>query len=211
MADPIGDGRCRADRLKRSGQVGPGRSCISIVLLAWSMCLACNGAPDVGPLNPPPSEAPAENYSGFEAQLNHPFTFGLIFIRNYGGDAVVLDGVELIDKTPGIELVGLLAADITGDRQTWSSDDNYPPLHPADLEELQGFHVRPQAAQAVQILLGIELTRAGKHGFRAVAILYHRGEEHFRYTYPSGVAACSESFYASHPNETCNARLLFAS
>jgi hypothetical protein len=100
----------------------------------------------------------------------------------------------------------LRAADITSDRHTWSSDEDFPPQRPRDQENLPGFEMRPNGAQVVQILLGIQLSRPGQHGFRSVAVLYHVGNRDYRYVYPSGVSACSQS---SAPITECDAQRLF--
>ena len=120
------------------------RTCLAAAFA--SACLSsCRGPSQAGPLEPPAAEAPAQNYSGFKAEIGRPFTFGLIFVKNYGDREAVLEGVQLVEKTPGIELVGQLAADITDDHHTWSSDEKFPPAHPAHQLALSGMQIDPDA------------------------------------------------------------------
>jgi hypothetical protein len=193
------------------GPAGPRSRRVLTGLLLICLFSCDKGEVGGGPLLPPANEAPVQSYSGFRLKLDHAITFGLVFVKNHGSEDVVLDGVELVGKTPGLELVGVLVADITGDRHTWSSDDNFPPARPRDQHAARGFTLRPDAMQAAQLLLGIKLTRPGQEGFRAVAVLYHVGDQRYRYTYPSGAAACSRSFYVANPSSSCDATRLFPS
>ena len=201
----------RRESTRRNGAAGrlPSLTCLAVVLLC-STGVGCRSEPPAGPLEPPTGEAPYENYSGFREVVGHTFTFGLIFIRNYGSEAAVLDDVELVGSTGGIELVDALAADITGDRRTWSSDEDFTPIHPDGQRPLEGFRVLPGEAQDVQILLGVQLTENGQHGFRSVAIQYQVRSEEYRYTFPSGVVVCSPSFYESSGRK-CDPATLFGS
>ncbi len=177
-------------------RVGQVRTRAAGLLVLLVLTIGCHGANVEGPLQPPSSRAPAANVSGFREALGHAWTFGMLFpIRNYGRATAVLDDAVLVDSTGGVDIVGMLAADITGQHHTWSGDDVFPPRHPSGQLPLQGFEIRPFAAQAVQVLLGLRLTREGLHGFRAVAILYHVGGRHYRYVFPSGAYACTPATF----------------
>jgi hypothetical protein len=151
----------------------------------------------------------ATNISSFRASLGEPFTFSLLFVRNYGDEPAVLDDVELVGASSGIRLVGTRAADITGDRRTWSGDDVFPPHRPPDQLPLSAFEIAGDAAQDAQLILGVEMTEEGQHGFEGVAVLYHAGDDRYRYVIPSGAVACSESYFEERDRKTCNPDDLF--
>jgi hypothetical protein len=173
------------------------------------LLVGCGRDPAPGPLEPPPEERDAENISTFHVDVGHRFTFGLLFIRNHGDQPAVLDSVELVDSSGGIEVDGMRVADITGDRRTWSSADDFPPRRPAEQRPLAAFEVAPSETVDVQLLLGLNLTEDGQHGFRGVAVLCHVGENAFRYEIPSGVVACSPSYFEQTGRRTCFAGDLF--
>ncbi len=168
-----------------------------------SLMVGCGGGPDPGPFEPPAASAHSQNYSGFHATIGHPFTFGIIFVENYGPDAAVLDSVQLVNATTGVEVTGVLAADITDEHHNWLTSDNFPPKRPEGTRPLAGFPVAPAAAQSVQILVGIELTDDQVAGFDQIAVDYHVGDHAYRYVMPSGAVLCPPSYYESTGRKTC--------
>jgi hypothetical protein len=170
---------------------------------------SCEHDPAPGPLAPPKEERVAENISGFRAEVGESFTFGLLFIKNYGDHPAVLDGVELVDPSEGIELGGSRVVDVTGDHRTWSSSETFPPKRPVGQQALDGFKIAPNEEVVIQVLLEVELTEQGRHGFREVAVLYRVGEEEFRYEIASGVVACTPGYYEESGRKSCRAEGLF--
>jgi hypothetical protein len=190
------------------GRSRPLRALLARLALALFVSLSlaiCDREPGPGPLEPPPDARVLDNLSGFRAIVGRAFTFGLLFIENHGDEVAILDGVELIDPTEGIQLVGARVADVTG-RPRRSGDDTFPPGRPGGQRPLAGYRVAPGGTNEVQLLLGVRLIAEGQHGFRAVAALYHVGENSFRYVIASGLVACSPSFYEERDRRSCLAR-----
>ena len=145
---------------------------------------------------------------GWPVVPGHPISFSDIEVVNTGAEAAVLEGVELLDAEPGLQLVGTLAAEHVGDTYVASFED-FPP--DADeygpetfrlpiLQELEGYSVRPQPGAVLedtnthgtQLHIGLEIVAPRtKLSFESVRILYRVGERRYALIVPYAVSLCT--------------------
>ncbi len=143
------------------------------------------------------------------ADVGRPFTFSDVVMRNFGDYPIVVDGVSLVESTPGIKIVGLLAARTP---PNWiSGDADYPPPFSFPMRPLKGYVIPPgenASHKSVLVIMGLEVSRNGVSGFSAVRIHYHVGSTRFEYIEAYGLAACAPSSkYSQGEHPDCHARL----
>jgi hypothetical protein len=125
------------------------------------------------------------------AALGAPVSFGLLSLTNRGSAPAVVETIELVEPTPGIELVQALVGGPTGigllNGLPRRDPDN--PLRP-----VRGFAV-PRADPATdrlhQVILVLRTTRYGRSWFSRIAVDYRVGASPYRAVFEEGVALCS--------------------
>ncbi len=163
---------------------------VCVLLLA----VACGDAePTPGPLAPvEPLAGQAGGFRVPEARIGHPFTFAEVFVTNSGSKPATLVGIELMEPTEGISLVGSEVAIRQGDGPySPGGYERFPPETDFPTDSLKGFQLPPSdGTSGLQLLIGL-MIEPGVQTFRGVAIEYMvDGVEH-RYVFPYAVAACS--------------------
>ena len=145
---------------------------------------------------------------GVFAHVHKSFTFSDIVLHNCGSEAVILEGIALSGRDAHLRLVGIEVAQISGGVIVRSGDKTFPPDFGYPTQPLRGFKMPAtapgSAPMGVQLILGLEETRLGKHSFGSVDVLYHTDEQRYEYTVPYSLVACSPfETYARHP-ESCS-------
>lgn len=162
---------------------------LALLLVAVSVSGCGGGKLEPGPLQPPEPENATGG--GFTLPVGHAFTANTFYLHNYGDRPAVLDGVDLIGSTGGIELVGAL---VSLQDPRFSGDGNFPPSFGINMSPLRGFTIPPDrtlGTRGVAVFLGLRQTRVGVEWFTAVGIRYHVGTRGYRYVVPYAVAVCT--------------------
>ncbi len=171
----------------RTVQGGIGGLALLLVALSASGC--GSGTLESGPLKPP--EPVNATGGGFTLPVGHAFTANTFHLHNYGDQPAVLDGVDLIGSTGGIELVGAL---VSLQDSRFSGDGTFPPSFGINMSPLRGFAIPPDqelGTRDVAVFLGLREKRVGVEWFTAVGIRYHVGARRYRYVFPYAVAICT--------------------
>jgi hypothetical protein len=162
---------------------------LALLLTAVSVSGCGGGKLEPGPLQPPnPVNATG---GGFTLPVGHAFTANTFYLHNYGNRPAVLDGVDLIGSTGGIELVGAL---VSFQDSRLDGSVNFPPRYGINMSPLRGFAIPPDrtlGTRSVAVFLGVRETRVGVEWFTAVGIRYHVGTRRYRYVVPYAVAVCT--------------------
>jgi len=132
----------------------------------------------------------------FPVDVHRPFTYGLLLLRNRGRAPAVLERVRPGELTPGMRLVGAVVVPVA--RNPWHvTADDHARFPPANLvgrvRALAGYAVAPTRGpgDALEVLLGFVLTRAGRFGFRDLAVEYRVGERRYRAVFPYRLRVCA--------------------
>ena len=165
-----------------------------------------------GPLAPPPGRTSI----GLPVPINMPFSDGLLVAKNNGDKLAILDRASFVRPDSGLKYLGAYVVSrplrcqkvrrIPAPRvclfYTWK--DKRRRVHtsrrsavgfiggfrlPRDGHAVKGFKVAPGAE--VVVVLGIAVTRPGRHRFEALALDYHVGHSPFRDIYPSSGQLCA--------------------
>jgi hypothetical protein len=118
-------------------------------------------------------------------------SFGVIYVRNHGDSVATLDGVRLLEPSPGIRLQGmeLVEPDGTGVPAT---ERGWPPKHPGGtVRRVRGYRLPPAGGdrRAVAVLLGVA---AGERStmFRGAVVSYHVGDKAYEAVYRERLRLC---------------------
>jgi hypothetical protein len=140
-----------------------------------------------GPLEPPASL----HYWG----LGHPvdvgerLSYGLLFLRNRSRRTATLEGVDAVEATPGMRIVGGYAQPID-DGPGVGLGAGFPPTPSGTIHAaVRGFAVRP--GDEVRIVLGVVVDRTGRQQFLRLRLRYRVGSHGFASTWPLGLRLCA--------------------
>jgi hypothetical protein len=154
-----------------------------VSLVAVALALRAGGSSvESGPLVPP-GDSEAKASIGVPIPMNKPFSFGLLVVENTSDSAVVLDQAELVRAGAGIELLGAYGA------PEGSVHIGFLPGYNPRGRHLRGMTVAPHAQ--VQVVLGMEVVKRGRHRFEAVALNYHGDGTAYRRSYSLSGRLCS--------------------
>ena len=133
---------------------------------------------------------------GFPVDPRRQFTYGLLLLRNEGGEPAVLDAVAPLELTPGMRVAGAYVVRTEDNPWNVTADDHehFPPPNIADVvRPLRGYAVAParRKTDTVEVILGLEVARAGTYGFRGLAVDYHVGETAYRATFQHRLRVCA--------------------
>jgi hypothetical protein len=160
------------------------------VLLASVIAAGCT--PSQGPVGNPHS-----NLLAFSVPADKPFTYGLAIVWNKGETPAVLESVEMIEATPGFEVVKQKVAGETR-KFSISGERTYPPRQPRELEPLSGYVLQPEAAGKAgklggELILKLRTAGPGIYRFRGLRLTYRVGSERYSAVIPHELRACAIS------------------
>ena len=124
-------------------------------------------------------------------------TWGAETLANHGHEEVVLDRIEFLDRTPGLELIGPLVMHVRTapgvSALATGMIRQYPPPHEgATLHTVRGFRIAPHRSwkDDVELLIGFRAHRAGVSSYRAFEVHYHVGDKSYVARFPDPLAVC---------------------
>ena len=186
-----------------------------VILVSAAACTYSatrSGSNKSGPLAPSPGEASI----GLPVQIGKPFSDGMLVANNHGSKPAVLDRASFVRPDSGLEYLGAYVVSMP--RRCWKVrrlpaphiclfyrwKDKRGAVHssrrssagflagfgmPRDGHALSGFTVVPGAG--VVVVLGVKVTKPGRHRFEALALDYHVGRDAFRDIYASSGRLCA--------------------
>lgn len=124
-------------------------------------------------------------------------TYGAETLANHGREDVVLDRIDFLDRTPGLEIIGPLAMHVRTAQGVPALATGmirqYPPPHEgATLHPVRGFRIAPRRSwrDDVELLIGFRAHRAGVSSYRAFEVHYHVGDKRYVARFPDPLAVC---------------------
>jgi len=124
-------------------------------------------------------------------------TWGAETLANHGHEEVVLDRIEFLDRTPGLELIGPLVMHVRTapgvSALATGMIRQYPPPHEgATLHTVRGFRIAPHRSwkDDVELLIGFRAHRAAVSSYRAFEVHYHVGDKRYVARFPDPLAVC---------------------
>jgi hypothetical protein len=187
---------------------------VTLALLVAASAAACSHGESgkSGSLAPPPGK----DSIGVPVQIGKAFSDGMLAARNHGSEPAVLDRASFVRPDSGLEYLGAYVLSMP--LRCWSVrrmpaphvclfytwKDKRGAVHssrrssggfvagfgkPRDGHALSGFTVVPGAG--VVVVLGIKVTKPGRHRFEALALDYHVGGKAFRDIYSSSGQLCA--------------------
>jgi hypothetical protein len=124
-------------------------------------------------------------------------TYGAETLENHGHEDVVLDRIEFLDRTPGLEIIGPLVMHVRTapgvPALATGMIRQYPPPHEgATLHRVSGFRIAPHRSwkNDVELLIGFRAHRAGVSSYRAFEVRYHVGDTRYVARFPDPLAVC---------------------
>jgi len=125
-------------------------------------------------------------------------TYGAETLANRGREAVVLDRIAFLDRTPGLELVGPLVMHVRTKPGVPALATGfirqYPPPHEgATLHRVAGFRISPHRSwkDDAELLIGFRAHRTGALSYRGFELHYHVGNTRYVATYPDPLTVCA--------------------
>ena len=124
-------------------------------------------------------------------------TYGVETLTNHGNEAVVLDEIAFLGRTPGLEIIGPLVMHVRTTPGVPALATGlirqYPPPHKgATLHPIAGFRIDPHRSwkDDVELLIGFRAHRTGKLMYRAFELRYHAGKRRYIVRYPDPLVVC---------------------
>lgn len=186
----------------------------TLVLVVLVSAAACShgetrGANETGPLGPPPGKASI----GVPVQIGKPFSDGMLVAKNHGSKPAVLDRASFVRPDSGLEYLGAYVLSMP--RRCWKVR-RLPAPHVCLFyrwkdkrgavrssrrssggfvagfrrhHALSGFTLVP--GNEVVVVLGVKVTKPGRHRFWALALDYHVGRDAFRDIFASSGQLCA--------------------
>lgn len=140
---------------------------------------------------------PEKNRLGMSVSAGEPFTYGLAIVFNTGSRSAVLEDVELVEATPGFQILTKEAAGADRRFGAIAGDRTYPPRHPRPgrLAPLAGFPVEPETTtngqKGVEIVLGLRTPGPGTFRFQGLRVTYRVGAARYSTVIPHALRACA--------------------
>ena len=124
-------------------------------------------------------------------------TYGMEILANHGQAEVILDRIDFLHRSPGLEIIGPLVMHLRTrpgvPALATGLIRQYPPPHEgATLHPVAGFRISPHRSwkDDVELLIGFRAHRAGLLSYRAFEIHYHVGDRRFVTRFPDSLAVC---------------------
>jgi hypothetical protein len=124
-------------------------------------------------------------------------TYGAETLANHGREAVVLDRIDFLDRTPGLEIIGPLVMHLRTTPGVPALATGlirqYPPPHEgATLHPVAGFRISPHRSwkDDVELLIGFRAHHRGVLFYRAFEVHYHVGDKRYIARFPDSLAVC---------------------
>jgi hypothetical protein len=175
---------------------------VVVGLLAW-LALHELRAPSQGPLGTPVAES-----LGIQRRVGETFAYGLPVVFNSGDEPAVLARIDLVDATPGLQVV---ATRMSGSERKfysfasgrWLDRELFTDLHP-----VSGFVVHPTSVKGwergAELIFALRADDPGRYVFKAVAIDYRVGGSEHRAVLDAGLGLCVTRKAHERVPETCD-------
>ena len=129
-------------------------------------------------------------------------TYGAETLTNHGRKDAVLDRIDFLGRTPGLEIIHPLAMHVrtTPGVQALATGliRQYPPPHKgATLHPIAGFGIAPHRSwkDDVELLIGFRPHRAGVLAYRAFEVHYHVAKKRYVARFPDPLVVCVPRSY----------------
>jgi hypothetical protein len=126
-------------------------------------------------------------------------TFDAATLQNSGKAPAILERVVYLHRTPGMRLLGPLAA---RDSHVGLIRE-YPPRHDVGkVDDLAGYEVPPYHGieDDIELLVGVSPTRNGSFSYDGLELYYRVGTKHYVTTFDMGLRVCAPR---SFPQKRC--------
>jgi hypothetical protein len=137
-------------------------------------------------------------------------TYGAETLANHGATDAVLDRVEFLERTSGLEIIGPLVMHVRTKpgvpALATGMIRQYPPPHEgATLRRISGFRVAPHRSwkDDVELLIGFRAHRSGVLSYRGFEVHYHVGKKRYVARFPDPLVVCVPR---SYPLRRCRLR-----
>jgi hypothetical protein len=124
-------------------------------------------------------------------------TYGAETLTNHGREDVVLDRIDFVDRTPGLEVIGPLVMHVRTTPGVPALATGlirqYPPPHAgATLHPVAGFRIAPHRSwkDDAELLIGFRAHRKGVLSYGGLEIRYHVGKRRYVVRFPDPLAVC---------------------
>lgn len=124
-----------------------------------------------------------------------PFGFGLPVAINHGTEPAVLERIELVDSTPGLDVVATHAGGPErryfwfATSSKWPAPDLFSDLHPVPGTVVEP-RDEPAGERGVELVFVLRADKAGRYAFKAVSVDYRVGDTQHRTVIRNGLRAC---------------------
>jgi hypothetical protein len=161
---------------------------VVVALLAWL------GYRSFGPPTPGPLARDVGESLGIKRRIGETFTYGLPVVINSGDEPAVIERIEPVDPTPGLQL---LHTRIAGSKRKyfffasgrWPDPSRFTDLHP-----VSGFVVHPDTVKGwergAELIFVMRADEPGRYVFKAVAVEYRVGGREHRAVLDIGLGVC---------------------
>lgn len=110
--------------------------------------------------------------------------------RPGGNLPVVLDAIEPLSKPDGVQILGYLVIETTGQGGVGTAED-FPPAR-YTTKPFRGYEFTVRSGP-VQVVVGLMLTKEGLYFTPGFKLRYHTDRRAFTGTFHQGVALCSQA------------------
>lgn len=160
-----------------------------------------------GPPTPGPLASDVAESLGIQRRVGEIFTYGMPVVINSGDEPAVLERIEPLDPTPGLQLVHTR---ISGSKRKffffasgrWPDPGRFTDLHP-----VPGFVVHPKDVRGwergAELIFVMRADSPGRYKFKAVAVEYRVGGREHRAVLDIGLGVCVTTG-RKMPNKRCN-------
>ena len=121
---------------------------------------------------------------GQPVEIGQPFSSGLLWLTNRSSSPVFLDQIELVEGDNAIKVVGSYVQ--RNNRHAVGFNKGYSPKWGEPFRQAE---VAP--GKRIQIVIGLVLSRAGVHRFRAIDVSYRTNSEERTTRFPVATAMCA--------------------
>jgi hypothetical protein len=170
-------------------RIAAGAVAVAVVaLLAWW------GYRSLGPPTPGPLARDVAESLGIQRRIGETFTYGLPVVINSGDEPAVLERIEPVNPTPGLNVIHTRVSG--SDRKffffasgRWPDPSRFTDLHP-----VRGFVVHPDDVKGwdrgAELIFVLRADTPGRYKFEAVAVEYRVGDNEHRAVLDIGLGVC---------------------